>query len=358
MTPTTRHLPRRSTVGPMVALLIVTVLSTSASAATPSEPPADDVVRWSVAPADDDGPDGRISLRHVLDPGDRVRDAVAVTNLGEHPAELTVVAGDGVVGDDGAFDVGLDAPEASGSWIRVEGLEGDTVVLAADETRVLPVTVDVPDHALPGDHPAGIVVGMTSVADGMTVVHRIGVRVHLQVTGELTPGLELRSLSSSYEPSWVPFAPGTLQVDYELANVGNVRLGAATAVAAAGPFGLLSTRTGDRVDELLPGGTRASSVTVRTWPLLAIFGDASVVVLPVADDQIVVPEGTERSFVVAAVPWTGLVVVVLAGATVVVIVRRRRSAAEADTSPRAIVAAPDIVGPDVVEGPAQPVERR
>ena len=52
---------------------------------------------------------------------------------------------------------------------------------------MLPISVAVPDDAVPGDHPAGIVVALSKEGDGVTVTHRVGVRLHLQVTGEITP---------------------------------------------------------------------------------------------------------------------------------------------------------------------------
>src|SRR5690606_20539605 len=122
-----------------------------------------------------------------------------------------VLPGDGIVGSNGAFDVAAGDPADSGAWIDVGGLTDGTVEVDAGETRVLPVTVRVPADATPGDHPAGIVVAVASEADGVSVKQRIGVRLHLQVSGELAAGLELVDVDRSFTPSLVPFAPGTLR---------------------------------------------------------------------------------------------------------------------------------------------------
>ncbi|MBK1785970.1 COG1470 family protein [Prauserella cavernicola] len=284
-------------------------------------------VEWSVAPANGDGPDGRISLRHVADPGATVGDAIAVTNLGAEPAEFSVASGDGVLGGNGAFDIARGEPTGSGSWIRVGGLDDGGLTLAGGETRVLPVTVTIPDRATPGDHPAGIAVGVSSAQDGVTVQQRIGVRLHLRVAGELEPAVDVRGVETSYTPSWIPFVPGTLRVDYEVANTGNVRLGATTTLDAAGPLGLASAEHTGRVDELLPGDDVARSAEVTVFPLFALFGDLTATPLAVGEDQVPLPAAGTHSFTSVAVPWLELAVLVLVGLLVRRVVRRRRATA-------------------------------
>ncbi|AUS77039.1 hypothetical protein C1701_00240 [Actinoalloteichus sp. AHMU CJ021] len=291
-------------------------------------------VRWSVAPATGDGPDGRLSLRHVADPGEEVSDAVAVTNLGTEPAEFAVAVGDGVVGQSGVFDIATGEPTGSGSWISVGGLDEGTVTVPGGETAVLPVIVEVPEDATPGDHPAGIAVGVSTDEDGITVQRRIGVRLHLQVAGELEPALAVSAEGTSYRrSSWVPFSPGTLVVDYEIANEGNVRLGAATTLDAEGLFGLGSARDSDGVDELLPGDVVSRSVDVEVSPWFLLFGDLSVTALAVGEDEVSPPEVASHGFTRTAVPWTELaVVVVLAGVVGMALARRRRTRMAATTA--------------------------
>lgn len=325
------HVPsrRRRLIGPVLAAAALaatlgTVAPSAAHGAVRALPPAtvaEAGVRWSVAPADDDGPDGRVSLRHVLDPGASVSDAIAVTNLGSGPAEFSVTAGDGVVSPDGAFDVADGEPVRSGSWVAVDGLDDGRLALDGGETRVLPVHVRVPAEATPGDHPAGVVVGLSEDAGGVTVTHRIGVRLHLQVAGDLAPALEVRGMTTTFTPSWVPFAPGTLRVGYEVANTGNTRLGAATRVGATAPLGLATTGGADDIDELLPGDTAVRVLELRAWPLMALSGDVSVAALTVGDDQLALPQAVGTAFSLAAVSWTG--VAVLALLVVLAVLRHR-----------------------------------
>lgn len=333
--PSNDRLARRGalTATGVTALLALLALLTPAEAAA-SEPggrgpvlaaTSDGASHWSVVPADTDGPDGRVSLRHVLDPGDQASDQIAVTNHADSPAEFTVTAGDGIVGANGAFDVSTDDAAGAGTWIDIDGLDDGRLTLDGGQTQVLPVTVTVPSDTTPGDHPAGIVVGMSGTDDGLTITHRIGVRLHLQVSGDLNPTLQIRDVETTFTPSWIPFAPGTLRVDYQVANTGNVRLGAATRVDTAAPFGLLPTRGGDDIGELLPGETLTRSIETSAWPLLRLSGAATLTPIVVGEDQVALPEATERPFTVTAVPWTGLVLVLVAVGAGLLLRRRRKA---------------------------------
>ncbi|MEH3089574.1 MAG: hypothetical protein PGN24_08275 [Microbacterium arborescens] len=287
------------------------------AAAADAEPPA---TEWGAVPADAAGPDGRVSLRHVIDPGASVDDAIAVTNHSAEPATFAVAAGDGVVGTDGAFDVRAEAPTGGGSWIRVVGLDDGDLTLVAGETRVLPVTIEVPADATPGDHPAGIVVGLSADEAGITVTHRVGVRVHLQVAGEIVPGLRIDSATARFEPSWIPFAPGTLTVEYHLTNTGNVRFGATAAADASGVLGLLPTAgRGDAV-ELLPGGTARQRVEMPLAPLFFTAGEVVVTPIAIGDDRVPLPEAASSGFSTVAMPWSALAVVALGAVVIMAVV--------------------------------------
>lgn len=280
------------------------------------EPPA---IEWGVVPADDAGPDGRVSLRHIVDPGASVRDAIAVTNHSAEDAVFAVATGDGVVGTDGAFDVDTDDPVAGGAWLQVDGLDGGALTLAAGETRVLPVTVAVPADATPGDHPAGIVVALSTEEAGVTLTHRVGVRVHLQVAGEIAPALRVDAATANYTPSWVPFAAGTLTVEYQVTNTGNVRFGASAAADASGPLGLMPGAGAGEAFEVLPGGTATQRIEVPLAPLFFAAGEVTVTPVSLGDDRVPLPEAASAGFSTPAVPWSSLAVVVL-GAGIIALV--------------------------------------
>lgn len=286
-------------------------------------------VEWSVVPASADGADGRISLRHAADPGATIADAIEVQNTGDAPSTFEVRAGDGVVGAKGAFDIASGDAEDAGSWVQIAGLDDGTLTLAAGESRVLPVTIAVPADAVPGDHPAGIVVGLRQSADGVTVTHRVGVRLHLQVTGELTPALEIVATEASFEPSLIPFVPGTARVTYTLENAGNVRFGAASLAELAGPFGASAASSPADLAELLPGDSVTQTVEVEVLPLVWLTGALEVTPTTIGEDAVPLPAAAAVDLSAAAVSWTtlALVILIVGGVVLVVVIRRRRRAA-------------------------------
>jgi hypothetical protein len=319
-----------------------TAAAAVAAAAVAAAAEAD--IEWSVGPASAGEPDqpgaadGRISLRHVIDPGAKAEDAIAVTNLSTVAATFTVETGTGVVGQSGAFDIGqadpnLGVAENPGEWVTVGGLAGGELRLDPGETRVLPVTIAVPADTVPGDHPAGIAVGL-SQGEGLTVTHRVGVRIHLRVAGEVTPKLAVEALGVSFRPSWIPFAPGELTVSYEVANTGNVRMGADLAARAVGPLGLgKSTAQAEPVVELLPGERVTRTVSLGAPALAWLGGAVTLTPVVVGEDSVRPPAASEATFRVAAIPWTGLMLtVMLIGAAIVV--RRKGRVREAGKDER------------------------
>lgn len=314
-------------------------LPVPAEADTAPDPAAG--ITWALQPAVDGAPDGRVSLRHRVDPGASVEESLALSNFSAQAATFAVYASDGTVGGDGSFDL-IPAGEEStggGAWVALGAVDGAApredggfaVSVPAGESVVFPVRIEIPADAAPGDHPAGIVAELLpDAASEVQLASRVGVRVHLRVSGDIVAGVHPEVVQATYEPSWNPFAPGTLVVRYDLANTGNVRLGAETVVGTAGPFGLLSDESSALAQrELLPGQSSPAEVRMPVWPLF--FADGRVVASPAAvgDDEI---EGalaaSEEAFTVWTVPWAQLALIVLVVGGVLLFRRlRTRSAA-------------------------------
>ena len=91
------------------------------------------------------------------------------------------------------------------------------------------------------------------------VTQRVGVRVHLRVTGEIEPTVAITDVDVKYDPSINPFAPGRLEISYTVTNTGNVRLSSRQQAEIAGLFGLpTGADTGEsglvgEQAEILPG---------------------------------------------------------------------------------------------------------
>ncbi|MFE5407454.1 hypothetical protein [Microbacterium sp. NPDC056569] len=321
----------------VVATVAAALLAASAAPAHADETAPE--TTWSLTPATAEGPDSRVSLRHVIGAGQSVDDFVTLTNFSPHPARFDVYASDGLVSASGDFDLlpPGETPVDSGSWITVGAVENGstdggvlTVEVQPDSSLTIPLTIAVPTDATPGDHPAGVVAQFVPEADGpVQMANRVGVRAHLRVDGEVVAAIGPTSVSTMYEPSWNPFAPGILRIEHRLANSGNVRLGAETRTTVTGPLGLAPADASSQTREVLPGQTTASAVRLEVWPLFVALGEITVDPLVVGEDDVVAPESSTSSFTVWMVPWSQLALLMLVAAAVVLAIRlRRRSRAD------------------------------
>ncbi|MCC2313428.1 COG1470 family protein [Cellulomonas xiejunii] len=294
-------------------------------------------VTWTVQPATAEGPDGRISLRHVLDPGASVTEHVAITNFSDGPATFAVYAGDGVVSDSGHFDLppGDGAPRDGGAWITLGDAPGAERVddrslrltLEPGAAVTVPLTVTVPADATPGDHPAGVVAELVA-GDTVRLAARVGTRLHLRVAGDVAASLAPQDVTTRWEPSWNPFAPGTVHVRYRVANTGDVRLAARAATTLAGPFGVAEAEHSTQIREVLPGQSALVEAELRVWPLVRVTGHVDARPWVVGEDVVdAALRGGSADVSVWAVPWSQLALLVLVvGGVLLVRWRRRRTA--------------------------------
>jgi hypothetical protein len=307
-------------------------------------------VTWAIVPADAAGvPDQRVSYRLDLDPGATVTEHALITNFSAEPVTFDILAADGVLSPTGAFDL-LPPDEKSrgvGAWVEVQ----PTVDVPAGGSVVVPFTLTVPENATPGDHPGGIVAGITRTgeqADGpqVGINTRVGVRIHLRVSGEITPAFAFTDVSTSYEMSWNPFAPGRLHVEYTVANEGNVRLRSIQQFTALGPFGLPTGAVGPsgtvigQQREVLPGQTsKVEQVLESTWPLGLITTTLRGTQDSVGEDNpLAQMEQATIQTTAWAIPWMQLLVLLILALLVFAVVRlikrRRTKQAEAIAAAR------------------------
>ncbi|WP_225873355.1 DUF916 domain-containing protein [Cellulosimicrobium composti] len=298
---------------------------------------AEETITWSVTPADADGPDGRRWVDLTVDPGQTVEDHLAVTNFGKTPATFALKSADGYLTANGRFNMLPSDRESrdAGTWFTIQ----ETVDVGPEETVVVPYTITIPENATPGDHPAGIAASITTAGSdegtSVGVESRVGFRVTTRVTGEVQPVLAVENVKASYAPSWNPFAAGDLTVSYDVANDGNVRLGAEGQVATSALFGaVVDGATAEPLGEVLPGGSLRSEVGFDdVWPLGPVSTTITVTPTTVADDVVDAPlQPVTVTVTTWAVPWPQLLLV----AIVVVLVigirddrRRRRQRLEA-----------------------------
>ncbi|MBO9556485.1 hypothetical protein [Cellulomonas sp.] len=342
----------RIAVLPAALLALLTLLTGGPASAAPTDPGG--TVTWTVQPATADGPDGRISLRHTLDPGATVTDHVTVTNFSDHDATFVVYAGDGTVSPAGDFDVRPedDGRSDGGAWVLltapsgVESLDDGRlrVTLAATAAVTIPLTIAVPAGATPGDHPVGVVAELIDDPGAVQLAARVGVRLHLRVTGTISAGMVADDVHAWWSPSWNPFSPGVVHVTYVLRNTGDVRLGARSAVTLAGPGGAAAVSSTSSVREVLPQRSAPVDVTLRAWPLVRAGGHVDVTPLVVGEDVVDAPlRPTSTAVIVWTPPWSWLLLVLLvSGGVLVVRWQRRRTARQVQARVDAALAAAGV----------------
>lgn len=240
--------------------------------------PDDEVVhQWAVTPAAADATSGnRSSLIYAADPGSTIRDAITVYNYSNVSLTFRIYATDAFNNDDGQFALlpGDEQPSDVGSW--AEPME-EFVTLPPGLQATVPVTIEIPAGALPGDHAGAIVAASEALSQGesgemVSLERRTGTRLYLRVNGPLTADLAIERLTTDYDASFNPFG-GSALVSYTIHNRGNIRLAGSSSVSIAAPIGFARQRTSpEPFPELLPGGTITIQTSIEDAPgLVAAF---------------------------------------------------------------------------------------
>lgn len=307
---------------------IVGAWTMSALAASPaSAAPVEEIRSWTVTPAGEGGVATRSEFSYQADPGSSVDDAVTVYNLGNTQLTFRVYAADGSTTDDGSFTVGAGnvEPTGAGSWVT---LEQELVTIPAGQQVTIPLSVDIPEDATPGDHAAGIVATVyeervSDPSQPVDVEFRTGTRMYIRVNGAARASLAITSLAVDYDGTGNPL-DGAANVTFRVQNNGSVRLAGTPTVAIEGLFGIGSTTVVlPAVAELLPGGAITVTTRVENLPA-AIVLDATVTLVPDSVEgasRAQTVEATTRSI---AVPWSLLLLVLAVGLMVLTAMSLRR----------------------------------
>lgn len=291
-----------------------------------------DEVTWGVRTADNANGSARNTFAYSIEPGDRLEDAIVVSNHGAEPLDLDVYASDGFTTTSGQLDVVTrDTPSiAVGVWAQARD---GAVTIPAGESVEVPFTIDIPENTTPGDYAGAVVTSLSSPAidDGIRVDRRLGVRIHLRVGGELAPALAIEDLRVAHTGSPNPFGTGSASATLTVQNIGNARLSARQRVDIVGIFGWWEAAAQTEVPELLPGESWETTVTVPGI-VPAFLLTATATLSPSLPDGQPVPEVTAEA-TVWAIPWALSALIILAVLSVVLIVlfvrmrnaRRRRA---------------------------------
>jgi hypothetical protein len=288
-------------------------------------------VAWSAVGATPKGPDGRYQFVYQnIKPGTTIKDWVELYNKGATTAGFQVYGADATGTTPGNSLTYVAANKKSvdlGSWAAfyssptAPSTGQASFVIPGGHGIIEPFTIAVPGNAKPGDHTAGLMlqVGIPKInarGEHITVYSRIALPIELRVVGPLRAGLQVTSISTSFNNSVNPFGNGSARVTYQVTNTGNVRLSGTRALKVTGPFGISAAIAPQHLPTLLPGipytvtetapglypaGPFGAHVTVTpSWPPTA---QPLSLALPVAT-------GNASFF---AVPWAVLLLLLLLG---------------------------------------------
>lgn len=145
-------------------------------------------------------PDTRTWFNYTVQPGDYYSDVVEVINNTNEEQTITVYPADGISSTNGGFAVEQEVEDRDevGKWITLSQTE---VIIPPRNSVEIPFTVSVPDtdQLTVGDHTGGImmqVVNTTpSTTQGIELSTRIGVRVYINVLGDVIQHLTVKNVS-------------------------------------------------------------------------------------------------------------------------------------------------------------------
>lgn len=332
----------------LVRALGAVLLLILATALLPSPAQAADNGAWSVTPtpANSSSPTPRSYFVLEGAPGATLNDKVRIRNFTRRPLTFSIYGADGYNTEQGGFFAlrGLDQPQTDvGAWLKVPV---QTVKVAGRTQVDVPITIQIPANATPGDHVGGVV-ALNGAVEGTTesggidvgIKRAVAARLYLRVAGPTMPALKVTDVALEHDRGIFPWSgAGKGTVTYTIKNTGNLRLSPSATVALTGLFGrdLASVETGQVVD-LLPGAT------VRLKAKVSGIGAVDQVTATVSAGT---PEGVKASdsTTVWVVPWvvTALVLALLVGGAWWWLHRRaarRKAFAAVDTAPKITIAA-------------------
>jgi len=309
-------------IAPAIALLVLAGIAVAPAAAARAATADDGSVTWSVRTAANEFGADRTGYHYTIAPGSRVDDGIVVANGGTAPLDLAVYAADGFTTSSGQFDLlaGGEKSKNIGAWTTAS----DHVVVQPGASAEVPFSVVIPKDAPPGDYAGGIVTSLVTpdAAQQVNVDRRLGIRISLRVTGDLTPSLAVTDARVGFDGGFDPFGGGSASFDYTIRNTGNAVVSATQAESLSGPFGWFAAAAGKHaaVPQLLPGESwRVHVPFPRVATAFVAIG--STTVTPIVTDASGSTDALEPVVVSAAapaIPWTWLIVVLVVAAVVVV----------------------------------------
>jgi hypothetical protein len=300
----------------------------STSASSPSVDP--NRATFGVQPASATKVDTRPYLSYSATPGASTDDHVAIVNHSLIPLTLAVYATDALNTDTGGFTLlpGAATPKDAGSWLQVTLPDGGkTVTVPAQASNdsppgvvILPIHINIPANAAPGDHAAGVLAALTTASNdpnnpNVQLDQRVATRVYVRIAGPIHPGLKIEKITTRISGKVSPLKGGDVTVTYRVHNVGNVNLGGRSHVVIQGLLGTRSVAPVVDFPLLLPGSSVDFTAHVKSvYPEILEKVTVSVQPLTLQGD---VDPGLPKAYSASRhfwfVPWILIAIIVLLG---------------------------------------------
>ncbi|MHB8512314.1 MAG: hypothetical protein ACYDCC_09035 [Actinomycetota bacterium] len=219
-------------------------------------------------------PDGTNDWFHFnLVPGESSDSIALLENKTDQSQPVTIYAVDAIITPQGGFALAARDAKATGvgAWTKTGFTQ---IVLPPRSVTRLPVHVEVPRSAEPGDYAGGIILEQgnhdtTSANIGkgfavqLNIVERVGVRTFIHVAGVATSKLQLGA------PTWKKTSKG-IEFKLPVSNTGNVRLVPSATVKISGWNVRNATLPMTAPEMLLPGSDGTLTAIWRNPPAFAL----------------------------------------------------------------------------------------
>lgn len=311
----------------IAALLLFRPEAAGATSSAPSKPGSSTPLTFGIGPASPlpsgQTVDGRPYLSYLTSPGGLITDAVLLVNVGTEPVTLHVYATDAIDSSTGDFSLLPSAtkPTDAGAWFQLQVPKNGLVTVPARSGSKagqlkIPVEAHVPLQARPGDHVAGLVASLDTLAKSKTGARirfeqRIGLRAYVRVSGRLDPNVAVDHLHASHHGGSGLVGRGTTTVSYDVHNTGNVRVNVNQQVNLTGWLSHPRVTYPAALPDMLPGATIH---VVQTFPgRFAIGRQRAIVTLfptPI-DPTIPRPSGLHQASIIFwVIPWLLIAIIV------------------------------------------------
>ncbi len=171
----------------------------------------------------------------TIDPGATVDEGLLLVNYRDNERTVSVNAVDSSTSTDGSFSCREDVEPKKevGTWVK---LQSNKIVLASQESKIIPFTITVPKGASPGEHGGCISIQdqanlPTGSGGGVKLGFRTAIRIAITVSGDVTKEAVIKQVTISRNQS------GKYVVSPIITNKGNVSLDVATHAQLQGRFG-------------------------------------------------------------------------------------------------------------------------